>query len=267
MRYGIFSDTHANLDALEAVLRCFDRERVDALVCLGDTVGYVYNIYGTSPAWFKGYDGTGGSINYPTYQVMRTRLNDVNDDRLAVGEYVQVGASTHAFVYDHVYSKFTQLDAIEPTLMTAVGINNAGQVIGAQKWSTYNTQQGYVYDCQNGRVDITVPGAAYTIPQAIDEAGNIYGTFSHPDLTETYFIAHPETDPADISCSLVGWDDTFKPVKFRTTPITFELDGDVAHSMVIADFNGRGKNDILVDYGEYTVVLYKAESKFTNKKK
>ena len=40
MRYGIFSDTHANLDALEAVLRCFDRERVDCLVCLGDTVGY-----------------------------------------------------------------------------------------------------------------------------------------------------------------------------------------------------------------------------------
>ncbi|HRI06862.1 MAG TPA: metallophosphoesterase family protein, partial [Nannocystaceae bacterium] len=40
MRYGIFSDTHANLHALEAVLRAFDREHVDALVCLGDTVGY-----------------------------------------------------------------------------------------------------------------------------------------------------------------------------------------------------------------------------------
>jgi diadenosine tetraphosphatase ApaH/serine/threonine PP2A family protein phosphatase len=40
MRYGIFSDTHANIDALEAVLRCFDKERVDALVCIGDTVGY-----------------------------------------------------------------------------------------------------------------------------------------------------------------------------------------------------------------------------------
>ena len=40
MRYGIFSDTHANLDALEAVMRCFDRERIDCLVCLGDTVGY-----------------------------------------------------------------------------------------------------------------------------------------------------------------------------------------------------------------------------------
>ena len=40
MRYGIFSDTHANLGALEAVLREFDRESVDALVCIGDTVGY-----------------------------------------------------------------------------------------------------------------------------------------------------------------------------------------------------------------------------------
>lgn len=40
MRYGIFSDTHANLEALDAVLREFDRERVDELVCIGDTVGY-----------------------------------------------------------------------------------------------------------------------------------------------------------------------------------------------------------------------------------
>jgi diadenosine tetraphosphatase ApaH/serine/threonine PP2A family protein phosphatase len=40
MRYGIFSDTHANLEALEAVLREFDKQKVDALICIGDTVGY-----------------------------------------------------------------------------------------------------------------------------------------------------------------------------------------------------------------------------------
>lgn len=40
MRYGIFSDTHANLPALEAVLRSFEAEKVDELICLGDTVGY-----------------------------------------------------------------------------------------------------------------------------------------------------------------------------------------------------------------------------------
>ena len=40
MRYGIFSDTHANLPALEAVLRSFDEENVDALACLGDTATF-----------------------------------------------------------------------------------------------------------------------------------------------------------------------------------------------------------------------------------
>jgi diadenosine tetraphosphatase ApaH/serine/threonine PP2A family protein phosphatase len=40
MRYGIFSDVHANLPALDAVLSSLDDEGVDELICLGDTVGY-----------------------------------------------------------------------------------------------------------------------------------------------------------------------------------------------------------------------------------
>lgn len=40
MRIGIFSDTHANLEALTAVFERFREEGVDQLVCLGDTVGY-----------------------------------------------------------------------------------------------------------------------------------------------------------------------------------------------------------------------------------
>lgn len=40
MRYGVFSDVHANLEALEAVLRALDGERVDRLLCAGDSVGY-----------------------------------------------------------------------------------------------------------------------------------------------------------------------------------------------------------------------------------
>jgi putative phosphoesterase len=43
MRIGIFSDTHANLEALSAVLEAFKKESVDKLVCLGDTVGYGAN--------------------------------------------------------------------------------------------------------------------------------------------------------------------------------------------------------------------------------
>jgi predicted phosphodiesterase len=40
MRFGIFSDTHANLEALSAVLEAYRDERIDTYFCLGDTVGY-----------------------------------------------------------------------------------------------------------------------------------------------------------------------------------------------------------------------------------
>lgn len=40
MRYGIFSDTHANIEALTAVLAAYEDESIDRFVCLGDTVGY-----------------------------------------------------------------------------------------------------------------------------------------------------------------------------------------------------------------------------------
>jgi len=40
MRIGVFSDTHGNLEALNAVLEGFRHERIDRYYCLGDTVGY-----------------------------------------------------------------------------------------------------------------------------------------------------------------------------------------------------------------------------------
>jgi diadenosine tetraphosphatase ApaH/serine/threonine PP2A family protein phosphatase len=40
MRYGVLSDIHANIEALEAVFRAYESERIDRYICLGDTVGY-----------------------------------------------------------------------------------------------------------------------------------------------------------------------------------------------------------------------------------
>ncbi len=40
MRLAVFSDTHANYEALSAVLEAYRRERIDVYYCLGDTVGY-----------------------------------------------------------------------------------------------------------------------------------------------------------------------------------------------------------------------------------
>jgi len=40
MRIGIFSDVHANIEALSAVLEAYKGEGIDAYYCLGDVVGY-----------------------------------------------------------------------------------------------------------------------------------------------------------------------------------------------------------------------------------
>jgi predicted phosphodiesterase len=40
MRIGIFSDIHANLEALLAVKAAYEREKIDLYLCAGDLVGY-----------------------------------------------------------------------------------------------------------------------------------------------------------------------------------------------------------------------------------
>jgi predicted phosphodiesterase len=40
MKFALFSDVHANMPALEAVLDDIDQQNVDAVYCLGDLVGY-----------------------------------------------------------------------------------------------------------------------------------------------------------------------------------------------------------------------------------
>ena len=40
MKYGILGDIHSNLSALQAVLGCFESERVDRIISVGDVVGY-----------------------------------------------------------------------------------------------------------------------------------------------------------------------------------------------------------------------------------
>ena len=40
MRLAIFSDVHANIEALSAVLEAYRRESIDEYYCLGDVVGY-----------------------------------------------------------------------------------------------------------------------------------------------------------------------------------------------------------------------------------
>ena len=43
MRYGIFSDVHSNLEALESIIGAYKQESIDEYLCGGDVVGYGAN--------------------------------------------------------------------------------------------------------------------------------------------------------------------------------------------------------------------------------
>jgi predicted phosphodiesterase len=43
MRYGIFSDIHSNLEALDTVIKAYKKESIDIYLCGGDAVGYAAN--------------------------------------------------------------------------------------------------------------------------------------------------------------------------------------------------------------------------------
>ncbi|OGR87135.1 MAG: hypothetical protein A3A86_01845 [Elusimicrobia bacterium RIFCSPLOWO2_01_FULL_60_11] len=80
MRYGVFSDVHSNLEALEAVLSAFKSERIQSFLCLGDIVGY-----GPNPnecvekvAALKKLQATGGSHDFASVGLKETTwFNDM----------------------------------------------------------------------------------------------------------------------------------------------------------------------------------------------
>jgi len=43
VRYGIFSDIHSNVEALDAVIQAYRTEDIDKYLCIGDIVGYAAN--------------------------------------------------------------------------------------------------------------------------------------------------------------------------------------------------------------------------------
>ena len=232
---------------------------------LGDVVGYTNNIYGTSPAFVDPYDGGKYTLNYPTYQLMKTRMYEVNDQRLTLGDYMQTGAVVTPFVYDLIYKKYTTLSELNSKLDTTwthmSDMNNLGQVVGT------DDEGGFVYDCQDGQSTINVECSTWTKPQKIDDNGIVYGTFYKSGVSETYFMA--TTGTTDITCSLIR-DDVFEPIVFGNG-LSFEMSGDSANAISVADFSGDGTPDILADHSDLyvyngeKVILYLGEEDFDSK--
>lgn len=228
---------------------------------LGDVVGTIYSIYGSGhTAWVDPYDGPKRTIIYPDSYVIHTELSVVNDQRIAAGNYYGSG---NTFLYDVMYDEYKTLRAPYAAWVRLADLNNQGQIVGMQSSDGGYTRKGFIYDCANGFQSIQLPGASWTIPVKIDDQGNIYG-YMTGIADAGYFIAHPDVQDDLSGCQLFPRDDVPPPVEFGNT-FTFEMSGDFAQSVKIADFDGRGMNDLLVYHETGKTILYFGEEGFDKK--
>lgn len=79
-----------------------------------------------------------------------------------------------------------------------------------------------------------------------------------------YFIARPDSINNNSGCSLVARDDVAESIYFDNAT-SFELSGDFATGVKIADFNGGGVNDLLIYHEVGKTILYLGEDGFDNK--
>lgn len=232
---------------------------------LGDVVGSVYNVYGSgTTAFIDPYNASNKTIIYPAVQILHTELLAINDDRLAIGTYYVLGGhdAGKGFIYDADFDQYTELVAPNTEWTYLSDINNSGQVLGTSINNGGATRKGFVYDCAGGFSTVDVPGSSWTVPVKIDDEGNIYGEVSGI-ADAAYFIARP--DFFDIpSCLLVPRDDIAEPVVFNGG-IDFEMSGDSAVGVKIADFDGGGVNDLLIYHEPGKTILYLGEAGFTEK--
>lgn len=229
---------------------------------LGDTVGTVYSIYGTGNTAWVNLSGIGKStVIYPISEIMHTQLFAINDQRFAIGTYYLLGGVGKGFMYDAIYDQYATIQYPGAAgWSTLIDINNAGRMIGMHSEDGGYTRSSYTYDCLNGYQNFVIPGATWTIAQQIDDQGNIYGYMNGiPDAG--YFIAHPVTQDDLSVCQLFPRDDIPPPITFGN-PFTFELGGDTAVVVRVADFDGGGVDDLLIYHEPGVTILYTGESSF-----
>lgn len=131
MRLAIFSDVHGNLEALENFLEALKDERVDRLVCLGDTIGYGPNpneclemiksiskiiVLMGNHEWAalnpKEAQWSMNSVAYKAIEWTRFRLTMANFDYIS---YLPISAELDSFCFFHASAYFLgRWDYIRP---------------------------------------------------------------------------------------------------------------------------------------------------------
>ena len=169
----------------------------------GAVAGWVFDPSGAAVLFERlpgsGYTATAG---FPGASV--TYARGVNSSNLICGQILGADAQVHGFFYDQPTGTFTQYDVPGRLGTTLAGLNDAGDFCG------YTVSSGFV-SIGGSLVEFTVPGAQYIYPSAVNNLGQVVGTyrlersnqfhgfFRDADGTLTYPLDYPDAVFTDIN--------------------------------------------------------------------
>jgi len=136
----------------------------------GQIVGYATNANPAREHGFVYSDGTFTSLDLPGANPVFTYPHGINDSGQIVGSYNQI----HGFLYTNGVT--TNIDFPGSGDTDALGINNAGQIVGIYYDPSLGMPAGFLYSHGIFKT-ITIPGASYAIAFAINDIGQVVGDY------------------------------------------------------------------------------------------
>ncbi|HZP49273.1 MAG TPA: hypothetical protein VFB07_12090 [Vicinamibacterales bacterium] len=157
---------------------------------------------------------------------LQTYVLGINDASSMTGSFLASDGRLHGFAY--AGGTFKQIDALGAGQTFIGGLNNANAMVGYSQNGTIT--HGFVMSGSRFRAfDVDFPGALMTKPWAINNNGQIVGSYTSPTCALCGFIATPRTDvpPACDQTLTLGYSTGTLRLNFAnfqaSTPLTWSM--------------------------------------------
>ena len=167
----------------------------------------------------------GGNFEYLLHKGMDTAIS-INNFGLIAGN-CEISRRTHACLYD---GSFAQDLGTLPGLDTsrAIDMNNIGQIVGSSGRPPYFPLRAFLWDSENGMMDLGGFGGNYSSAYAINDLGQIVGVSDTDENLRRSFL-YENGEMHDLNNLIVDWGD-WDPNGLLTSAVDINNNGEILGS-------------------------------------